>query len=207
MHKSLHSSKRYCECSTTNKKTENEERMPTRKSEKTTRTISARGTSSHPAHKGGRKKRRVGRKATDETRTILTPEPSKNQVAFLTRNSVAIAPVVANCTKRCTRRKVIVNAHSTNRKPKSERKDANAKSRKLLRNNPRAARLLLSQSLWWKNWEHLLNCTGAGSIHFKINPRRHLQENSGCSKVIVGPVAPGRLARRSSDGPSPGGKP
>ena len=68
----------------------------------------------------------------------------RKELGLLTRNSAAVAPVVANCTNRCTRRKVIVNAHSTNRRTESERKDANAKSRKLLRNNPRAARLQLA---------------------------------------------------------------
>ena len=38
--------------------------------------------------------------ATDKTRRILTPESSKNQIAFLTRISVAVAPVVARCIKR-----------------------------------------------------------------------------------------------------------
>ena len=42
MHKSLHSSKSYCECSTTKKKTENEENMLLRKSENNTTYIRAR---------------------------------------------------------------------------------------------------------------------------------------------------------------------
>ncbi len=33
---------------------------------------------------------------------------------FLTRNSVAVSPAFAQCTKRCTRRKVTVNAQPTN---------------------------------------------------------------------------------------------
>ena len=39
----------------------------------------------------------------------------RKELGLLTRNSAAVAPVVANCTKRCTRRKVTVNAHSTNK--------------------------------------------------------------------------------------------
>jgi len=42
MHKSLHSSKSYCECSTTKQKTENEENMLLRKSENNTTYIRAR---------------------------------------------------------------------------------------------------------------------------------------------------------------------
>ena len=60
-------------------------------------------------------------RATYKTWTILTPEPSKNQVVFLTRNSVAVAHVVAQCTNRCTRRKVIVNAQPPRRKPKMKK--------------------------------------------------------------------------------------
>ena len=59
--------------------------------------------------------------ATEKTRTILTPEPSKNQGVFLTRNSVAVAHVVAQCTNRCTRRKIIVNAQPPTRKPKMKK--------------------------------------------------------------------------------------
>ena len=40
---------------------------------------------------------------------------------FLTRNSVAVAHVVAQCTNRCTRRKVIVNAQPPRRKPKMKK--------------------------------------------------------------------------------------
>ena len=69
----------------------------------------------------GEKKTREGRKATDETCTILTPVSSKNQDAFLDRNSVAVAHVVAQCTNRCTRRKVIVNAQPPSRKPKMKK--------------------------------------------------------------------------------------
>ena len=36
------------------------------------------------------------------------------QCQFLTRNSVAVSPAFAQCTKRCTRRKVTVNAQPTN---------------------------------------------------------------------------------------------
>ena len=39
-----------------------------------------------------------------------------NNTRFLTPNSAAVAPVVANCTERCTRRKVTVSVHSTNKK-------------------------------------------------------------------------------------------
>ena len=44
-----------------------------------------------------------------------------DQVVFLTRNSVAVAHVVAQCTNRCTRRKVIVNAQPPSRKPKMKK--------------------------------------------------------------------------------------
>ena len=62
------------------------------------------------------------------TGSILTPESSKNQGAFLARNSVAVAPAFAHCTNRCTRRKVTVTARSTkqeNRKMKKRSQDEN----------------------------------------------------------------------------------
>ena len=62
------------------------------------------------------------------TGSILTPEASKNQGAFLARNSVAVAPAFAHCTNRCTRRKVTVTARSTkqeNRKMKKRSQDEN----------------------------------------------------------------------------------
>ena len=147
MLKSLHSSKSYCECSTTKQKTENEENMLLRKSENNTTYIRARHVFIRRTQ-GGREKRREGRMATDKTWTILTPEPSKNQVAFLTRNSVAVAPVVAQCTNRCTRRKGIVNVQPTNKKTEKWRKYARTKNRKLLRNNPRAARRVKNHNLF-----------------------------------------------------------
>ena len=116
MHKSLHSSKSYCECSTTKKKTENEENMPIRKYEKL-HVIYPRAARLHPEQKGGRENRREGRMATDKTWTILTPEPSNYQVVFLTRNAVAVAHAVAQSTNRSTRRKVILNAQPPRRKP------------------------------------------------------------------------------------------
>ena len=40
--------------------------------------------------------------------------PRSAALSFLTRNSVAVSPAFAQCTKRCTRRKVTVNAQPTN---------------------------------------------------------------------------------------------
>ena len=54
MHKSLHSSKSYCECSTTKKKTENEENMLLRKSENNTTLIRARHVFYSRIHFGGK---------------------------------------------------------------------------------------------------------------------------------------------------------
>ena len=120
MHKSLHSSKSYCDCSIhQTRKPKNEEKKPTRKCEPTN-TIPARGSSIHPEQMGGKEKK--GRAEWLRiTGSILTPESSKNQGAFLARNSVAVAPAFAHCTNRCTRRKVIVNAQPPRRKPKMKK--------------------------------------------------------------------------------------
>ena len=66
MHKSLHSSKSYCECSTTKQKAENEENMLLGKSENNTTYIRARHVFIRRPQ-GGREKRREGRMATDKT--------------------------------------------------------------------------------------------------------------------------------------------
>ena len=90
-------------------------------------TIPARGSSIHPEQMGGKEKK--GRAEWLRiTGSILTPESSKNQGAFLARNSVAVAPAFAHCTNRCTRRKVTVTAQSTkqeNRKMKKRSQDEN----------------------------------------------------------------------------------
>ena len=41
---------------------------------------------------------------------------------FFARNSVAVDPAFAYCTNRCTRRKVTVNAHATNRENRKMKK-------------------------------------------------------------------------------------
>ena len=82
--------------------------------------------------------------------SILTPESSKNQGAFLARNSVAVAPAFAHCTNRCTRRKVIVTAQSTKQENRKMKKRSQHENTKLPIRSPRAALLLLSQSFWWK---------------------------------------------------------
>ena len=59
--------------------------------------------------------------ATDD---VINPhtESSENQSAFLVRNSVAVVPAFAYYTNRCTRRKVTVNAHATNRENRKLKK-------------------------------------------------------------------------------------
>ena len=66
---------------------------------------------------------------------------AKTNQKFLTRNSVAVAHVVAQCTNRCTRRKVNVIDQPTNRKTENEEKVSIRKEGKLLELSPRAARL------------------------------------------------------------------
>ena len=83
------------------------------------------------------------------TGSILTPESSKNQGAFLARNSVAVAPAFAHCTNRCTRRKVTVTAQSTKQENRKMKKRSQHENTKLPIRSPRAALLLLSQSFWW----------------------------------------------------------
>ena len=84
------------------------------------------------------------------TGSILTPESSKNQGAFLARNSVAVAPAFAHCTNRCTRRKVTVTAQSTKQENRKMKKRSQHENTKLPIRSPRAALLLLTQSFWWK---------------------------------------------------------
>ena len=121
MHKSLHSSKSYCECSThQSRKPKTEENAPTRKFV-TTHNITARGTSAAGAN--GKEWKEKGRAEwLRMTWSILAPEARKNQGPFLSRNSVAVVPAFAYCTNRCTRRKVTVNAHATNRENRKLKK-------------------------------------------------------------------------------------
>ena len=111
-------------------------------------TIPARGSSTHPEQMGGKEKK--GRAEWLRiTGSILTPESSKNQGAFLARNSVAVAPAFAHCTNPCTRRKVTVTAQSTKQENRKMKRRSQHENTKLPIRSPRAALLLLSQSFWW----------------------------------------------------------
>ena len=106
-------------------------------------TIPARGSSTHPEQMGGKEKK--GRAEWLRiTGSILTPESSKNQGAFLARNSVAVAPAFAHCTNRCTRRKVTVTAQSTKQENRKMKKRSQHENTKLPIRSPRAALLLLT---------------------------------------------------------------
>ena len=106
-------------------------------------TIPARGSSIHPEQMGGKEKK--GRAEWLRiTGSILTPESSKNQGAFLARNSVAVAPAFAHCTNRCTRRKVTVTAQSTKQENRKMKKRSQHENTKLPIRSPRAALLLLT---------------------------------------------------------------
>ena len=86
--------------------------------------------------------------------------------AFLTRISVAVAPVVVRCIKRCTSRKGIVIALTTTKeRPKMEKICQHEKSQNLSKESPRAARLLLQRTIWWKRRGAITMdlCTPSGS--------------------------------------------
>ena len=93
----------------------------------------------------GEKNTREGSKATDKTGTILTLVSSKNQDAFLARNSVAVAHVVARCTNRCTRRKVNVNAQPTNKKTEKMKKRCHYEKEKTCSNYLRERHVVYSR--------------------------------------------------------------
>ena len=115
--------------------------------------ISPRAARLHPEKQRGGKRENEGsaEKLRMTTRTILTPASNRNLIAFLTRNSAAVAPVFANCTNHCTSRKGNANCSThqqENRKPEENMPTRNVAE--LLKLSPRAARLLLSQLTWWK---------------------------------------------------------
>ena len=81
------------------------------------------------------------------------PKVLTNVKKIFARNSVAIFPAFDQRTKRCSARKGKVSAHPTNAENRKEENMATRNVVDLLNISPRAARLLLTQSFWWKRKE------------------------------------------------------